>query len=81
MSEVQTCERCGRREYASGSINRRTAEFVTDDGMILSRDWTLCRGCTDRFLRTETPRCPFCLEAVMQDEDPRECSLRSTVDP
>jgi ribosomal protein L37E len=81
MSRVQTCERCGYRAYESeGIVSRRTAEFVTDDGTILSRDWTLCRGCTDRFLCTETPRCPFCLEVVMRDESPRECPHRSRVD-
>lgn len=80
MSDVQTCEVCGHREYASGSINRRTAEYIADDGMILSMDWTVCAGCTERLLRTPTPTCPYCLEPLMQDETPRECPQRPEVD-
>lgn len=79
MSDVQTCEVCNYQDYASnGSIHRRTVEFEADDGTILSKDWTMCNGCYGRLVRdTPTPTCPFCLEPVMQDEDPRECSNRA----
>jgi len=81
MSEVRTCEVCRFQDYASnGSIHQRTAEFEADDGTILSKDWTICDGCTERHLRTPTPTCPFCLEPVMQDETPRDCPQRPEVD-
>ncbi|AAY24978.1 ORF 52 [Haloarcula hispanica virus SH1] len=78
MSDTMTCEVCNFTDYASnGSISRRTAEFEADDGAILSKDWTICDGCAERHLRTQTPTCPFCLEPVLQDEDPRDCPART----
>lgn len=77
MSEVQTCEVCKFQAYASeGAISRRTVEYEADDGTILSKDWTMCDECADRHVRTPTPTCPFCLEPVLQDEDPRNCPKR-----
>jgi hypothetical protein len=77
MSEVQTCESCGYQAYASnGAISQRTAEYEADDGTILSSEWTLCGACTNQLIRNPTPTCPYCLEPVLQDEDPRECPQR-----
>lgn len=81
MSDVQTCEVCGHQAYASsGEIARKTVECVADDGMILAHDWTLCAGCGDELVRGSMPTCPWCLEPVMQDEDPRECPQRPEAD-
>lgn len=74
MSDTMTCEVCNFTDYAStGSISQRTAEFEADDGTIYAKEWVLCDGCAERHLRTPTPTCPFCLEPVLQDEDPAEC--------
>lgn len=78
MSEVRTCEVCGQQDYASGGgITRSTVEYEADDGTIHAADWTLCVNCWRELVGGGPPPvCPFCLEPVMQDEDPADCPER-----
>jgi hypothetical protein len=71
---MKACDACHVEYYAS-ELSRRTAEFEVDDGTIISNDLLLCDRCT-QLLRTPTPTCPYCLEPVLQDEDPRDCPQR-----
>ena len=73
MSEVRTCEVCGHQEYASAALapRRITIEYEADDGTLHSHDWTLCYDCHRELDGGWC--CPYCLEPVMQDEDPADC--------
>lgn len=74
MSDVRTCEACGAQDYASRAYpSRVTVEYVADDGMILSRDWTLCATCATAATRDTSTTCPFCLEPIGSFHDPADC--------
>lgn len=81
MSEVRVCENCGVKNYAGepGAPTERTIEYETDDGEILAAEWVLCGSCHQKITIGPTPVCPFCLETVLQDQDPRQCPQRSEV--
>jgi len=78
MSEVRICDACGFKSYANepGAPSQTPVVYETDDGGILSEEWDLCSGCTDKLTRTVGPPvCPFCLGFAVE-MDPQECPER-----
>lgn len=78
--DTLTCDVCGD-ELPAGSdeIGHKIVEYDGSREGVLSAEWTLCAGCY-RELVTPGPTCPFCLEPVMQDEDPADCPARPEAD-